>query len=175
MGQTEMLAIHVYRQREAYQAMSAFRRMEGREAGPAALGVLAPPGRRTHLILRPRALLWDLVLLRPADASVFREMDREEAVAIAEDLVHALEAWAAGAPGCVETALAPQGVGVWLRVHAGHFSLLLCPRTPGRPYEAERFADEDAARAAAADLTLILRPPPGAKQELYFNTRHFGR
>jgi hypothetical protein len=155
--------------------MSAFRRVEGKEAGPAALGVLAPPGRRTHLILRPRALLWDLVLLRPADASVFREMDRDEAVATAEELVRALEAWAAGAPGRVETASAPQGVGVWLYVHAGLFSLLLCPRTPGRPYEAERFADGDAARAAANDLAPILRPPPGAQQELYFNTRHFGR
>jgi hypothetical protein len=155
--------------------MSAFRRVEGREAGPAALGVLAPPGRRTHLILRPRALPWDLVLLRPADASVFREMDRDEATATAEELVGALEAWAGGALGSVETAAAPRGPGFWLHVRAGLFSLLLCPRAPGRPYEAERFADEDAARAAAADLTPILQPPPGAQQELYFNTRHFGR
>jgi hypothetical protein len=151
--------------------MSVFRRVEGKEAGPAALGVLAPPGRRTHLILRPRALPWDLVLLRPADVSVFREMDRDEATATAEELIHALQA----SPSRVETASGPRGVGVWLYVHAGLFSLLLCPRTPGRPYQAERFADEDAARAAAADLAPILRPPPGAQQELYFNTRHFGR
>ena len=155
--------------------MSAFRRVEGREAGPAALGVLAPPGRRTHLILRPRALPWDLVLLRPADAAVFREMDRDEATATAEELVRALEAWADGAPGRLETAAAPRGPGFWLYVHAGLFSLLFCPRTPGRPYEAERFADPDAARAAAAHLKPILQPPPGAQQELYLNTRHFGR
>ncbi|HBI41839.1 MAG TPA: hypothetical protein DDY78_03155 [Planctomycetales bacterium] len=155
--------------------MSVFRRVEGREAGPAALGVLAPPGRRTYLILRPRSLPWDLVLLRPADASVFREMDRDEAIATAEELVRALEAWSDGAPGRVESASAARGSGFWLHVHAGLFSLLLCRRTPGRPYEAERFADDDAARAAAADLTPILRPPPGAQQELYFNTRHFGR
>jgi hypothetical protein len=155
--------------------MSAFRRVEGREAGPAALGVLAPPGRRTYLILRPRALPWDLVLLRPADASVFREMDRDEATATAEELIRALEAWAEGAPGRVETAAAPQGLGFWLHVHAGLFSLLLCPRTPGRPYEAERFTDDNTARAVAADLTAMLRPPPGAQQELYFNARHFGR
>ena len=154
--------------------MSAFRRVEGREAGPAALGVLAPPGRRTYLILRPRLLPWDLVLLRPANASVFHEMDREEATATAAELVRALEAWAAGAPGRIEAASAPQGRGVWLRVHAGPFSLLLCPRTPGRPYEAERFADDNAARTVAADLTPILRPPPGVQQELYFNTRYFG-
>ncbi len=155
--------------------MSAFRRVEGPEAGPAALGVLAPPGRRTYLILRPRALPWDLVLLRPADASVFHEMDRDEATATAAELVRALEAWAGGEPGRVEAASAPRGLGLWLRVHAGPFSLLLCPRTPGRPYEAERFADDAAARAAADDLTAILRPTPGALQELYFNTRHFGR
>jgi hypothetical protein len=155
--------------------MSAFRRVEGKEAGPTALGVLAPPGRRTYLILRPRAWPWDLVLLRPADASVFHEMDRDEATATGEGLARALEAWSVGGPGRVETAAAPQGPGSWLRVHVGPYTLLLCPRTPGRPYEAERFADDDAARAAAANLTPILRPPPGAQQELYFNTRHFGR
>jgi hypothetical protein len=64
---------------------------------------------------------------------------------------------------------------VWLRVHAGPFSLLLCPRTPGRPYQAERFANGETARAAAADLAPFLHPPPGAQQELYFNTRHFSR
>jgi hypothetical protein len=155
--------------------MSSFRRVEGREAGPAALGVLALPGRRTYLILRPRALSWDLVLLRPANATVFREMDRDEATATAEELIRALEAWADGAPGRVETTSAPHGPGFWLHVHAGQFSLLLCPRAPGRPYEAERFADSDAARAVAADLAPILRPPPGTQQELYYNTRHFGR
>jgi hypothetical protein len=102
-------------------------------------------------------------------------MDRDEATATAEELIHALEAWADGAPGRVETAAAPHGPGFWLHVHAGLFSLLLCPRAPGRPYEAERFADDEEARAVAADLAPILRPSPDAQQELYFNTRHFGR
>ena len=155
--------------------MSPFRRVEGRDAGPAALGVLAPPGRRTFLILRPRALPWDLLLLRPEHESLFHEMDREEATAAAGQLVRALEEWAAGGPGRVETAAAPRGEGVWLRVHAGPFSLLLCPRAPGRPYEAQRFADQDAARAAAADLAPVLQPPPDGRQEIYFNTRHFSR
>jgi hypothetical protein len=155
--------------------MSAFRCVEGREAGPAALGVLAPPGRRTYLILRPRGLPWDLVLLQPAHSSVFHEMDRDQATTVARDLVRALEEWASGGPGRVETTAAPQGPGVWLRVHVGPFSLLLCPRTPGQPYQALRFADGEAARAAAADLTPVLHPPPGAVQDLYFNTRHFSR
>ena len=155
--------------------MSAFRRVEGREAGPAALGVLAPPGRRTFLILRPRALPWDLVLLRPAHPSIFCEMDRDEAAAAAGEVARALEAWAAGGPGRVETAEAPQGPGVWVRVHAGTFALLLCPRAPGQPYQALRFADAESARAAAAVIAPVLHPPPGAQQELYFNTRHFLR
>jgi len=155
--------------------MSPFRCVEGREAGPAALGVLAPPGRRTYLILRPRGLPWDLVLLQPAHASVFHEMDRDDATATAAELVRALEEWAGGGPGRVEATAAPQGPGVWLRVHAGSFSLLLCPRSPGQPYQALRFADGEAARIAAAALTPVLHPPPGAAQELYFNTRHFSR
>ncbi len=161
--------------KEKWTAMSPFRRVEGRDAGPAALGVLAPPGRRTYLILRPRALPWDLLLLRPEHGSLFHEMDREEATAAAGQLVRALEEWAAGGPGRVETADAPQGQGVWLRVHAGSFSLLLCPRDPGRPYAAQLFADHEEARTAAADLATIVHPPPGGQQELYFNTRHFSR
>ena len=156
--------------------MSPFRRVEGRDAGPAALGVLAPPGRRTFLILRPAcAAVGPACCCGQTHGSLFHEMDREEATAAAGQLVRALEEWAAGGPGRVETAAAPQGQGVWLRVHAGPFSLLLCPRAPGRPYEAQRFADDDAARAAAADLAPILHPPPGGRQELYFNTRHFSR
>ena len=81
----------------------------------------------------------------------------------------------AGGSGRVETTDAPQGPGVWVRVHAGSFALLLCPRTPGQPYQAQRFADAESARAAVAELAPVLHPPAGAQQELYFNTRHFLR
>ena len=79
--------------------MSAFRCVEARDAGPTALGVLAPPGRRTHLILRPRALPWDLVLLQPGHSSVFHELDRDEATAAGAEIARALEEWAAGGSG----------------------------------------------------------------------------
>ena len=102
-------------------------------------------------------------------------MDRDQATTAARDLVRALEEWAGGGSGRVETTAAPQGPGVWLRVHVGPFSLLLCPRTPGQPYQALRFADGESARTAAADLTPVLHPPPGTVQDLYFNTRHFSR
>ena len=52
--------------------MSVFRRVDDDRAGPAAMGILVPPGRRTFLILRPRALAWDLILLRRAEGSTFR-------------------------------------------------------------------------------------------------------
>jgi hypothetical protein len=152
--------------------MPPFRRVEDRKAGPAALGVLAPPGRRTFLILRPRALPWDLLLLREADGDAFRDLGRDEAAAAAQGLILALDGWAGGGPGGVE--VVPAADGVRVRVWAGAFALLLCPREPGRPYRPQAFIDADAARAAAAALTAVLCPPPGAEQELYFNTRHFG-
>ena len=155
--------------------MSAFRRVEGREAGPAALGVLAPPGRRTFLILRPRALPWDLVLLRPAHPSIFCEMDRDEAAAAAGEVCPR--------PGGVGGRRAgPRRDG---RSAAGAGSLgprprrdVRAPALPahaGQPYQALRFADAESARAAAAVIAPVLHPPPGAQQELYFNTRHFLR
>src|ERR1700683_1556260 len=75
-------------------AMCPFRRVEGEQAGPSALGVLVPPSRRTVLILRPRTLGWDLVLAQPSGG--FREMNREEAEHAAHQVAAALEASMAG-------------------------------------------------------------------------------
>ena len=58
--------------------MSLLRRVTGEEAGPAALGVLLPPGRQTFLILRPRGLTWDMLLLRSTDTTTFRDLTRVE-------------------------------------------------------------------------------------------------
>ena len=63
--------------------MCALRRVEGDRAGPDALGILVPPARRTFVILRPRALPWDLLLLRDPEAEAFRELGRDEAHAAA--------------------------------------------------------------------------------------------
>ena len=49
------------------------------------------------------------------------------------------------------------------------------PARPGQPYQAQRFADGAAAQAAAADLAPVLQPPPGARQEVYINTRYYSR
>jgi hypothetical protein len=146
------------------------RRVTDRRAGPAALGILVPPGRRTFLILRPRALDWDLVLVG-ADGA-FRELAREEADDAAGHLGRALDEWAAGGPGAVESVAAADG-GCWLRARVGGFALLACPREPGRPYRPAGFDATGAARAAA-QLAAALCPSDGVAQELYFNTRHFG-
>src|SRR5713101_6464754 len=61
---------------------SPFRQVEASGAGPEALGLLLPPGRRTLVLLRPRSLDWDLVPVRPDETAgpqtLFWEVDRNE-------------------------------------------------------------------------------------------------
>ena len=49
--------------------MAPFRHVEGNQAGPNALGILLPPGRRTLVVVRPRSLAWDLIPLNPTPGS----------------------------------------------------------------------------------------------------------
>jgi hypothetical protein len=145
--------------------------VDGEQAGPAAVGVLVPPSRRTFVILRPRALEWDLLLVRDADSEAGLEMSLDEAHAAAQMLYRALREWGAGGAGGIEVVQAR-----WeLRVTVGNFRLVVCRREPGRPYRPHAFADAAAAHAAAERLTHTLCPPPGVEQEIYFNTRHFAR
>ncbi len=150
--------------------MGSFRRVEGEQAGPAALGILVPPGRRTFVILRPRGLLWDLLLCRDPDDLAFRDLAHDEASAAAQGLYKGLREWAAGGPGAVE--VVPGAEGCRLRVRVGPLTLVACPRRPGQPYAALLCAEVDA-RAAAAGLAGVLCPPGAAEQEVYFNTRFF--
>jgi hypothetical protein len=152
--------------------MSPLQRVAADRAGPSALGVLVPPGRPTFLILRPRALPWDLVLLRP-DEPAFHELDRPEAEAAARAVYQALEAWAAGGPGLVEP-LPGTGGGWRLRLRLGCLTLLACPRLPGQPYRPLALPDAEAAADAARRLATALGPPPEGPREVYVNTRHFG-
>jgi hypothetical protein len=155
--------------------MGAFRRIEDERAGPAALGILVPPGRRTFLILRPRSLAWDLLLVRPDDGAAFQDMSREEATVAAQRLYRALGAWAGGGPGRVEAVPAPETGGFRLRAVVASFALLACPREPGKPYRPLVLPDGVAAREAADALARALCPPDGVEQELYFNGRNFAR
>jgi hypothetical protein len=146
--------------------MGAFRRVEGELAGPSALGILVPPGRRTFVILRPRALPWDLLLLR-GDGSAL-ELAHDEASAAAQALYRALR------EGAVAVEPGPDPAGWRVRARVGAFALLACPREPGRPYRPLLCPEAEAIRSAAA-LAAVLCPAPGAEQEVYFNVRFFER
>lgn len=154
--------------------MCPLRRVEDHRAGPSALGILAPPGRRTVLILRPRSLSWDLLLLRPDLTNAFLELPREAAERLGQEIYRALRQWSEGASGYVEEIAAPDG-GFWVRVRVGEFALLLCDRRPGQPYRPLAFPDVETALSAAAQLRRILRPPADVDQEVYLNTIHFSQ
>jgi hypothetical protein len=156
-------------------AMSLLRQVDGETAGPAALGVLLPPGRRTFLILRPRGLVWDLLLLRSADSTMFRDLTRGEAERAVRTLWAALETWHAGGTGGVEAVACAGLSGFLVRVVLGPLSFLACPREPRRPYRAHVFADAATADVAAHRLASALRPPTGADLEVYVNACHFER
>src|SRR5262245_19771479 len=86
--------------------MSPFRCLDGTAAGANALGILVPPSRRTLVIVRPRALDYDLLPVRSPGGngarSAFEEMDHAAASQTSQELFRALEAWAAGGSGQVE-------------------------------------------------------------------------
>ncbi len=159
--------------------MSPLRRVDAREAGPESLGILTLPGKPTVLILRPRALSWDLLLVRRGaggdKGTPFLHLDRADAATMTEGVLRALEKWRRGGPGRAEAALAPDGAGCWVQVHVGSFPLVACERRPGQPYQPAAFATEGEAQAAAAALAQALCPPGDGEQEVYVNTRHFGR
>ena len=155
--------------------MVLLRRVDGRRAGPAALGVLLPPGRQTFLILRPRGLVWDLLLLRSADSTTFRDLTRAEGERASSTVCSALELWQAGGLGDIEAMNCPDLGGYLVRAQLGPLPFLTCPREPGKPYRPQVFADAADAEVAALHLANALRPLAGNELEVYFNTRHFER
>ena len=152
----------------------SLRRVSDERAGPNALGILVPPGARTVLIVRPRALGWDLLLVRGVAGTAFRELGGQEAAVVAHDFYRALEEWNAGGPGHVGAVACSEAGSYLVWVDVGDFALVACERVAGQPYRPAVFAAEEARRAAAV-LATALCPPPPAQQEVYFNTRHFSR
>lgn len=144
--------------------MAPLRRVEAARAGPSALGILVPPAKRTFVILRPRALPWDLLLCRGRADLAFRDLTHDEAAAAAQALYRALRE----APPRAE---AVAGTSAYhLRVCVAELPFVACPRRPGQPY-APLACGEAEALAAAALLGEALSAPG----EVYFNTRHFER
>jgi hypothetical protein len=154
--------------------MSVLRHVDGSLAGPAALGILLPPGPRTLLVLRPRSLSVDLLLLRTAEATEFRDLTRVEGERVGRDLLDMLGAWLAGGAGSVEAVALDGGAGHVVRAVIGSLPFVACARAPGRPYQPEVLTDGDSADVLAARLAAALRPPPGHELEVYMNLRQFG-
>jgi hypothetical protein len=152
--------------------MPAFVEREAAEAGPRALGILVPPGKRTLVILRPRVLRWDLVLERPLAAGQpgFWELHPLEA----KPLVGTLRALLAnGKPAGIELVRAAREPDIQLRIVLGKLRLVVCDRAAGKPYRPSRFVSETEASNVAAMIGAVLSPGADANQELYYNTRHF--
>jgi hypothetical protein len=157
--------------------MPAFRRVLGERAGPTAVGVLVPPGKRTLVVVRPRALNFDLVLAQPgADGKPgagFQEMGRHHAAAAAQKLSQSLIHWAEEGLGGAETMPLADGFSVWADIEGQ--PLVACRRLPGEAYRPAVFGTLEEARETAGQVTSALRPGPEANRELYTNTQHFNR
>src|SRR5262249_27056896 len=151
--------------------MLRFRQVKAGQAGPAALGILLPPGRRTLVLLRPRSLEWDLVPLRPdeteASESPFWEVEPDQGARLASELHRELEEWARGGLGRVEPMPARGGKGYQVRIGVGRFVLVACDRVPGAPYKPAVFASVSQALAAAERIAAVLCPRAGTTQEIY--------
>jgi hypothetical protein len=157
--------------------MSPFQHVEASQASRSALGILMPPGPRTLVILRPRSLDWDLVIVRPDGEpnprTLFWEITRDEGAELVTELRGNLEEWAHGGLGRVEPVPAPGGVGYHVRVGVGRFVLLTCGRVPGVPYKPAVFDSVSQALTAAERIAAVLCPAPNSRQEIYFNTDNF--
>jgi hypothetical protein len=157
--------------------MPPFRRVEGDQAGSTALGILIPPGHRTLVILRPRALAWDLVLLSPfgdqLSAAGFWEILRVDAGIMSPRVQRALEEWAGSGNGGTELVRLEDELGFRVRVATGPYHWVVCRRVPGKPYKPWTFREATDAQAAASELTNFLCPGAEDNQEVYCNTQHF--
>lgn len=156
--------------------MTALRRVFGDKAGPNALGILVPPGARTTLIIRPRALPWDLLPIAPSEDVIrFCDFSAAEAEAAAEAFARTLEEQVTRGDSVCQTIPAPGSPGFCVRAVVGTFHLIACPRLVGQPYRPMVWDAFDVASDAAALVKNLFCPPAGTRQEIYFNSRHFAR
>ncbi len=153
--------------------MGSFRRVEGEQAGPDALGILIPPARRTFVILRPRALPWDLLLVREKGELAFQDLSHDEASAAAQGIYRVLrEGPTRPRGGALEMLWGKEGARLLVRL--GPFALLVCLRRPGQVY-VPLVCSEVEAHEVASRLWDVIDPPDDTEQEVYFNTRFFER
>lgn len=159
--------------------MPTFRRVEDRQAGPRALGILVPPGMRTVVILRPRGLDFDLLPARidPDQNNRLRfcDFDREGAAHVARQVQLTLEYAAGIQDGLLGAVDHPAGAGYVVGFDAVGFSWVACRRVPYQPYQPAVFGTIEEARRLVEELNPYLCPEPDSNQEYYFNTQHFSR
>jgi hypothetical protein len=154
-----------------------FLRVEPQQAGPNALGILVPQGEKTLVIVRPRALPWDLLPARwtgergqPPQFCVFT---RDEAAGIARRFIKALEAAVTQNVNPLESFGDAQqnSCGIWLR--ADEFVWIVCRRAQGQAYHPMTFASAEEAAGAGEKLAAVVWPAGDVPQEYYFNTQNF--
>lgn len=157
--------------------MAQFRRIEDKFAGPQAVGILIPPGPRTMIILRPRALAWDILAIHDedlqAECPTFRSFSRDEAALLARHLRTELETAGANHQAIASVLENPWGDGFVPIVRCIEFPWIACYRRPGQAYQGVIFLEEEDAHSAAKDLQTNLCPDPVQAREVYFNTQHF--
>jgi hypothetical protein len=154
-----------------------FCRVEPERAGPGALGILVPPGPKALVILRPRALAWDLLPARwegdPAAPPVFCTFERDEAAHVARRLLHLLEGHLERAISPVHTVGDSQCCRFQMWVRTEELVWIACRRTPGKAYQPVLFDTQEEARSAAELVEAVVWPSPGVEQEYYINTQKF--
>ena len=166
---------------EITHAMCPLRRVEDREAGPAALGVLLPPGRQTFLILRPRPPLRSASAAHPG-VPAFCQLEAIAAPGMAQKVYRALEQRrgrgayflspsAAGGRqrGCCRM---PRTQGSGCRSRSGLMPWWYAAGRPGSRISRSSLRIQRRHRPWSR-LAGILCPPADFEQEVYFNDRHF--
>lgn len=159
--------------------MPAFRRVESRQAGTCALGILIPPGPRAAIVVRPRAIPWDL---RPATwngvgsaAPTLCDFARAEAPGVARRFLAGLE-WAVRAGrDPLEICQNEAGTAFQVWIKSADLIWIAGRREEGQPFRPEVFATEAEAVALGQLLLPFLWPAGDAEQEYYFNTQLFSQ
>ena len=153
-------------------------RVEMKHAGPNAIGILVPQGAKTLVIVRPRALEWDLLPARwdgvASHPPQFCLFARDEAAGVARRLVQALEAAVAQGVNPLESFGDAQHSRLQLWLRTDEFVWIVCKRVQGQAYVPLIFASSEEASQAADTLAAFVWPVAGSNQEYYFNTQHCG-
>lgn len=154
-----------------------FTRIDPTKAGSKSLGILVPQGAKTLVIVRPRALSWDLLAATwpgdPGKAPQFCAFTRDEAASVARRFVAALEAAVTAGVNPLETFGDAQTkrLQIWLRTD--EFVWIACRRAPGTAYQPMFFPSPEEAEREAEQIAAYVWPAPDATQEVYFNTQNF--